>query len=167
MNGKLVFWAQALDNASPDHIAFQGEDVSPNDEVRRQQAVSLVSSVVKGGTPVFVEDGFQLTEDGHRFVVEVPSGERDREGRIAPIVCCGEYDATVNEALSAHVAAGIGNFANSIGRTTHAKHLEMTLKAFAALKKKSSTRRLRRTIGIAGLIFGLLAALYALFAGVS
>jgi hypothetical protein len=114
---KLVYGAQALDNASPDHINLRGEELLPEDTMRRQEAVSLVSNVVKSGSLIFNEGGVQLTEDGHGFVVEVPSEQLDQAGRTAPIVCYGEYDARIDKAFRAFVATGINDFAHRIGRT--------------------------------------------------
>ena len=101
MTEKLIFWAQALDNASPDHIEMRGHKLSPDDNVQRQKAVSLVSSVVKAGSRIFDRQGVQLTEDGRHFVVEVPSAERDDAGRTAPIVSYGDYDLTAVDAVGA------------------------------------------------------------------
>jgi len=131
----LIFWAQALDNASPDHIDMRGEELSPDDTLRRQEAVSLVSGVVKAGSRIFDQRGVQLTEDGRHFVVEVPSAERDRAGRTAPVVCYGEYDSTVGDALGASVAVGLDDFAKRIGRNILPEHFELARESFAELEK--------------------------------
>jgi hypothetical protein len=145
---KFIFWAQALDNSSPDHIESHGEDLAPEDTVRRQRAVSLVSMVVKTGALVYESRGVQLTADAHHFVVEVPSVQRDRAGRTASIVCYGDYDGTVGDALGAAMAAGLDEFAKRIGRSLLPEHFELTRESFAALKTKSSTRRLVRMVAI-------------------
>lgn len=136
MTEKLIFWAQALDNTSPDHIDMLGEELSPNDPVRRQEAVSLVYSVVKVGTRIFDHRGVRLTKNGRHFVVEVPAAERDCAGRTAPIICYGDYDPTTGDALGAAVVAGLDTFAKQIGRNIFPEHLGLARESFAALKKK-------------------------------
>lgn len=160
MTEKFIFWAQALDNSSPDHIEVHGQGLSPDDGARRQKAVSLVSSVVKAGTRVFDSGAVQLTADRNHFVIEVPSAQRDRAGRTAPIVCYGDYDSMVGEALGDSVAVALAEFAERIGRRLQAEHLELARGSFAALKKKSSTRRLARVIGIAAVALAVLALSY-------
>lgn len=167
MTEKFIFWAQALDNASPDHIDMRGEELSPDDTVRRQEAVSLVSGVVKAGSRIFDQRGVQLTEDGRHFVVEVPSAERDRAGRTAPIVCYGDYDSAVGDALGALVAVGLDDFAKRIGRNIHPEHFELARESFAVLKKKSSTRKLERVVAIGAAALVLLALVYWLVSRVS
>src|SRR5688572_7500316 len=162
MTEKRVYWAQALDNASPDHIDLLGEELFPEDTVRRQEAVSLVSSVVKSGWRIFSEGGVQLTVDGHRFVLEVFSRQYDEAGRTAPIVCSGEYGSRVDEAFLDSVVVGIDDFAHRVGRTIHPEHFEITRRAFGRLKKKASTRRLVYVVGIGALALALLTLIYAL-----
>jgi len=163
MTGNLVYWAQALDNASPDHINLRGKELSPEDAIRRQEAVSLVSSVARLGSRIFSEGGVQLTQKGSRFVVEVHSEQLDQAGRIAPIICCGEYDARIDEAFGATVADCINDFAHSIGRTVRREHLDITRSAFLIVKKKFSTRRRVRILLIGTMVpAALLALIYML-----
>ena len=162
MSKMFVYWAQALDNASPDHLDVQGVRLAPEDAVRRQAAVSLVSSVVKTGSRIFSEHGVWLTENGHQFVVEVPSAEADQAGRMAPIDCYGEYEAEADDAFGAAVSDGIENFARSIGRTIRPDQAETIRRAFEARKKKSSRNRLVLLAGIGLLALAVLAGVLAL-----
>ena len=136
MTENFIFWAQALDNASPDHLEVRGRELSADDSARRQEAVSLVSRVVKSGKLLFNARGVQLTADDQCFVVEVLSVQRDRVGRTAPIVCYGAYDRDVGDALGVSVAAGLVEFAGRIGRTLQPEQFELARESFAALKKK-------------------------------
>jgi hypothetical protein len=154
---EFTFWAQPLDNSSPDHIAVRGEALSADDSKGRQHAVSLVSNVMKRGTSIFKMDGVQLTADEHHFVLEVPSDQRDKSGRIAPIVCYGNYDSTVGGALEKLVPAGLDDFAKRIGRSLQGGQLELARRSFEDLKKKASTRRLVRVIGYGAAAFIVLA----------
>lgn len=161
MTKKFVYWAQALDNISPDHIEFLGEELTSDDTIRRQEAASLVSKVVKSGTRIFSNAGVHLTEDGRHFVVEVPSEQHDEVGRNAPIVCCGEYKGqAVDEAFGQFVTEGIGEFGQRIGRTIRLEHLELARGAFAILEDRISKRRIVRVVGIGALTLALLALLF-------
>lgn len=157
MTERLIFWAQALDNLSPDHIDFDGEELSLDDTARRQNAVSLVSRVIKNGTRIIDKQGFRLTEEGQHFVVEVLSVERDHAGRNAPIICYGEYDSTGSDALSKSVSDAIGCFAKRISRNILSDHFELLREAFATLKKQSLLRKIKRGGGIAVVALFLLA----------
>lgn len=142
MTGKFILWAQALDNASPDHFEVRGEELSADDTVRRQEGVSSVSTVIKKGTRLYDVSDVLLTADDRHFVLEVPSAQRDRAGRTAPLVCYGDYDATVGDALGASAAVALDDFAKRIGRTLQPEHFERARASFKVLKKKSSMMKL-------------------------
>ena len=146
MTELLVLWAQALDNVSADHIEFRGRGLSDKESTGRQEAVSLVSAVVKSGTRLYDNEGVRLTEDGRRFVVEVLSAERDSAGRQAPIVCCGTSDSMAGEEIGAVVLGGLEEFSKRIGRSLLPEHIQRTSESFAVLKKKHLRRRLARTV---------------------
>ena len=156
----LTFWAQALDNSSPDHLDLKGEVLSPDDTIRRQKVVSLVSTVVKVGSRVFEVRGIQLTADGSHFVVEVPSSQRDSAGRTAPIVCYGYYDLTVIDTLAESVATGLEDFAKRIGRCLQPDNFGVAREAFAALKKKSLTQKRLRMVRAGGAALVLIGLMY-------
>ncbi|WP_061953323.1 hypothetical protein [Cupriavidus pauculus] len=160
MTEKFILWAQALDNASPDHLEMRGKVLEPDDTVQRQEAVSLVSSVIKGGKRVCEKSGVLLTADDSHFIVEVPSAQRDSAGRTAPIVCYGNYDATVIDVLGASAAVALDDFARRIGRTLQPDHFELARASFETLKKKSSTAKLVRTAGIGTVGLVLLVIVY-------
>lgn len=154
---KLILWAQALDNASPDHFRVRGEELAADDAVRRQEAVSAVSKVIKYGARVYESGGVLLTADAIRFVLEVQSTQRDDAGRAAPIVCSGEYGAALGDQLDEAVSIAVEDFARRIGRTLHPRHFELVQAAFSALKKTSRMTRLVRWLATASLGLVLLA----------
>lgn len=160
MTKNLVFKAQALDNSSPDPVELRGEQLAPDDSAKRQEAASLVSSVIKSGSRIYEKDGVLLTEDGRRFVVEVPSVERDVVGRIAPIICCGNYDSTVDDAFSATVVVDLNDFSKRIGRNILPKHIQLAQESFTVLKKKSGTRKLLRLVWVGAAVLGVLTLAY-------
>jgi hypothetical protein len=157
---KFIFWAQALDNVSPDSFLVYGDEVSPDETLRRQEAVSAVSNVIKIGTQLFSVRGVQLTADANHFVAETPSAQRDRVGRTAPIVCYGDYDATFGEGLPASVADALNAFANRIGRNIEPEHLGLVRDSFLVLKKNSSMRRLLRNVAFGTAVLALVALAY-------
>jgi hypothetical protein len=55
MNARIILWAQALDNISPDHIEVTGPKLT------REAAVSHVYGVIEHGKRVYAVDGVQLT----------------------------------------------------------------------------------------------------------
>lgn len=138
----VIFWAQALDNSAPDHIEMRGVELSADDAVGRRGAVSLVSQTVKSGNRIFEAQGVRLTADDQHFVAQVPSVQRDRAGRTAPIICYGDYDQNVENVLGTSVADGLAKFAKRIGRSIQAEHLELVNESFASLKWKLSKNTL-------------------------
>lgn len=160
MIDKFILWAQALDNASPDHFNVHGKVLPPDDTVQRQEAVSKVSSVIKNGTRLFEKSGVLLTADTSHFVIEMPSVQRDHAGRTAPIVCYGDYDATAGNALGASAAVALDGFAKKIGRTLQPEHFEMARASFDALKKKSLKTKIVHFVGIGAMVLVLLVIVY-------
>lgn len=142
MTEKFIFWAQALDNSSPDSITVRGEALGADDSLRRQKAVSDVSHVVKLGNRIFDTRGVQLTVDAQHFIIEVPSVQRDKAGRAAPIVCYGQYDREIIANLSDYVADSLCEFARENGRSIKPEHIELVHQAFSELKKKLKKRRI-------------------------
>ena len=142
MKGNFIYWAQALDNTSPDHIEAYGQTLSTDDTLGRQDAVSTISSVVKVGTRIYDQQGIQLTYDRCRFVIEVPTTERDHAGRIAPIICCGEYDLKNGDKLGALITFNLDAFAKRIGRNIRSEHNGLIQESFIVLKKKSLSKKL-------------------------
>jgi hypothetical protein len=160
MTDKFILWAQALDNASPDHFEVSGKVLDPDETVQRQEAVSRVSNVIKRGARICEKSGVLLTADDSHFVLEVPSAQRDSAGRAAPIVCYGDYNATVGNSLGASAAIALDDFAGRIGRTLQAEHFELAQASFETLKKKLSTTKLIRAGGIVMVGLVLLAIVY-------
>jgi hypothetical protein len=130
---ELAFWAQALDNLSADEMEIREEDLS------RDQVASLSTSVARSGTKIYNEVGVQLVANDHLFVLEVPCAQRDQAGRIAPIVCFGEYNfgGFGDEDRGELVVKALNEFANHIGRTIEARHCDIVQEAFSTLEKRA------------------------------
>ncbi|WP_139026540.1 hypothetical protein [Achromobacter arsenitoxydans] len=134
MTDKFVLWAQALDNASPDHFEMLGKMLDAEDTVQRQKAVSLVSSVIKKGSRVREQSGVILTADRRHFILEVPSAQCDNAGRTAPIVCYGDYRPFSNS-HSDSAATALDDFTRKIGRTLRPEHRALVRESLESLKK--------------------------------
>jgi hypothetical protein len=62
--------------------------------------------------------------------------------------------------LGASAAVALDDFAKRIGRTLQPEHFELARASFEALKKKSSTTKLVRKVGIGAAALVLLAIVY-------
>jgi len=157
---EFIYWAQSLDNTSPDHIYKGNKKLLPKDNIQRQEAVSHVSKIVMSGSRIFDKRGVRLTESAQFFVVEVLSEERDQAGRIAPLICCGPYELTKSDALSASVIKGLDNFARQIGRNILPEHLELVSEVFKIFKKKIFAKKLKYAVVIGATVIILLVLAY-------
>lgn len=144
---KFSYWAQALDNTSPDHIVLNDVDTLPDDQASRQQVVEMVSAVTEHGMTVFDYGGIQLTANSHEFVIEIPAEQHDVIGRIAPLTCYGHFEDSELDGLNPIVKDGLSAFAKSIGRTLSPECLILIDDAIATLKKKINGRRKRLVVG--------------------
>jgi hypothetical protein len=92
----------------------------------------------------------------------VPCAERDRADRIAPIICCGEYNRVMDDAFGASVAEDISSFARRIGRTILPQHMGVVRGAFGNLKKKEKRMLAGWGIALAALVLLVLVLAYVL-----
>lgn len=152
MTEQRVFWAQALDNASPDHIEVSGKLLAAGDTGPRQAATAQVSGVTKAGRTIFSSGGVRLIVDRRRFVIEVRSSDTDHAGRIAPIVHCDEYNGAGDGTFGDAMIEEIDQFARRIGRTIPPAHREEVREALRSLRKWHVRGRRRRAA-----IFGTVA----------
>lgn len=163
MTRVFIFWAQPLDNASPDIIHDGNEALLPSDTTRREAVVLRVSDVIKHGLRYFEHDGVVATEDGKHFVLELPSAQRDCLGRAAPIVCCGECSSPKGENVGDKCIDALIRFAEQIERGILPAHLDAIRSSFTTLKKKDHARKVRRfAISMVALAIAVVAACWLL-----
>ena len=154
MSGPLSFKAQALDNTSPDHYQIGDEILPDEDHARPRQVTNVISEVARKGTPVLKAGGAELILQGPRFLVQVYSVERDRAGRRAPILCCGEFSRSDDPQA---IIQAIERFAKNIGRTVEPGHIQAIRDSLAKLKKsKSPAIPLAVGIGVAVVLAALM-----------
>ena len=103
MAEKYIFWAQSLDNTSPDHFMDQGVDLLAEEKQGRQKIVSLIYEVAKRGRRRYDASGVALTATRRDFVLDVPMVELDVVGRSAPVTAYGvmavDFDREFEDAL--------------------------------------------------------------------
>lgn len=85
---KLSFWAQSLDNQSPDILVKYGEELS-NDKLR-QELVSEINEVTTKKEISPSDSSVTIRYSDPKFVIEAIPTEKDQVNRIAPIVIYGE-----------------------------------------------------------------------------
>lgn len=160
MTADFSYWAQALDNSSPDHIVLQGKNTSPEDDARRKEVVRLISSVVKHGVQIIENSSLSLTVDSRHFVIEIQSTERDIAGRIAPLICHGELDESKFNTLGESVFEGLSIFAKNIGRKISSNYSKLIQDAFMELKKKRKRKAHVKILFLVGLASAIAATVF-------
>lgn len=105
----LSFWAQSLDNQSPDVIFKDGEELS--DDELRQKLVSEIYEVPKSNIEVLPADSSVTVRYSYpKFVIEAVPTEKDQVNRLAPIVIYGVLPSDWSETWSRDVCSEIESF---------------------------------------------------------
>lgn len=108
----IYFWAQSLDNQSPDVIFKDGEELS-NDELR-QKLVSEIYEVPKSNIEVLNIDSSVTVRCSYpKFVIEAIPTEKDQVNRLAPIIIYGILPDDWSEIWIKDVCSEIENFVSS------------------------------------------------------
>jgi len=108
----LSFWAQSLDNRSPDVIFRDGEELS--DDESRQKLVSEIYEVPKSDIEALLADSsVTVRYSDPRFVIEAIPTEKDQVNRLAPIVIYGVLPNDWSELWIKDVRDEIENFVSS------------------------------------------------------
>jgi len=146
---KLSFFAQALDNTSPNHLSIDGQILHSNDTALREQITTMIANTTMKGKNVFDEAFIQLHINGADFIISVPSAERDVIGRIAPIVCIGKINDPMDDSVTEQILYEINCFTAMIGRSVEPETIRVARKALLLLKKNRKIPRYGLTIGVA------------------
>lgn len=135
-----AFQAQSLDNSSPDHLRLAGAA----EELRgsaRAQVYSTMAGISSQGKLLFAQDGVRLLFKGNSAVLQVVPEERDKAGRLAPVMCWIEQDgvdASKPQPADA-VWSSIADFSAAIGRSFSASTRSAVGEALELFEKKKST----------------------------
>lgn len=108
----LFFWAQSLDNQSPDVIFKGGEELS--DDESRQKLVSEIYEVPKSNIEILTTDSSVTVRSSYpKFVIEAIPTEKDQVNRLAPIIIYGILPDDWSEIWIKEVCSEIDNFVSS------------------------------------------------------
>jgi hypothetical protein len=108
----LSFWAQSLDNQSPDVIFKDGEELS--DDELRQKLVSEIYDVSRRNIEVLPADSSVTVRYSYpKFVIEAIPTEKDQINRLAPIVIYGVLPNGWSEIWIKDVCSEIESFVSS------------------------------------------------------
>lgn len=108
----LFFWAQSLDNQSPDVIFKGGEELS--DDELRQKLVSDIYEVPKSNIERLTADSSVTVRCSYpKFIIEAIPTEKDQVNRLAPIIVYGKLPSNGSEVWSKEVCSEIKDFVSS------------------------------------------------------
>lgn len=108
----LCFWAQSLDNQSPDVIFKGGEELS--DDELRQKLVSEIYEVPKSNIQILTTDSSVTVRCSYlKFVIEAIPTEKDQVNRLAPIIIYGVLPNDWSEVWVKDICSEIENFVSS------------------------------------------------------
>lgn len=115
----LSFWAQSLDNQSPDMIFKDGQELSADDDELRQKLVSEIYKIPSSNIEVLTADSSVTVRYSYpKFVIEAIPAEKDQVNRLAPIVIYGVLPNDGSESWSKDVRKEIETFvSNKLNRT--------------------------------------------------
>ena len=108
----LSFWAQSLDNQSPDLIFKDGIELT--DDESRQNIVSEIYEVPKSNIDVLPTNSSITARYSYpKFVIEAIPAEKDQVNRLAPIVIYGVIPSDWSDLWVKDVCDEIDNFVSS------------------------------------------------------
>lgn len=109
----LSFWAQSLDNKSPDVIFKDGEELS--DDELRQKLVSEIYEVPKSNiNALTIDSSVRVRRYSYpKFVIEAIPTEKDQVNRLAPVIIYGILPNDWSETWIKDVCSEIENFVSS------------------------------------------------------
>lgn len=157
----IQFWAQSLDNKSPDSFAADRPTnlVGEHDQHNRRAIVERVSRASRGEL-VGQLDGVVAHLAGSTFVIKAPCVEQDVAGRLAPLVGVGEVPKGDSARFASNAAKEFREFAATVGRHLLPDTVRAIESLATAVLEKKKTRT-RTSLVIAGIVVALLALLLA------
>lgn len=155
-NFALSFYAQSLDDRSPDHVEVNNRLLTEDDEC--QDLAQKISEVSLNGDEVFSKNWHSAFLLDNKFLLETPSDERDDADRIAPILCYGQVPDEPPVSWSIDVVNAMVSFAERIGRKVSNDSRESAcegVKAILEAEKKNQLRLRRKMLGVTALLIVL------------
>lgn len=122
---RLAFRAQSLDNESPDPLVQNSERILDTDSETRRDIARRISDVSRSGKRRLLRSkrgrrtssAASLFHFKDEFVLTIPTQQRDRIGRLSPIVCYGCLGDQHAKDWPGDVVCQLRVYADSIGRT--------------------------------------------------
>jgi len=157
MNAEHVyFFAQSLDNKSPDIIAVGRKLLSTEDTLVRDQAMGKMTTISSKGEVVYRSNAGEvsaiLDQSGEAFLLEIVPLEKDTIGRKAPIICFGDIPDASNENWIVSLVSELNNFIDEVGRKTNSENDKWIREALHGLiKKKQKSLNKNVKVFIAGM----------------
>jgi hypothetical protein len=87
----IAFWAQSLDNESPNSITLDGKALSPSEEKTRQEIISDIYNIASEKTKIKSLSDVTMYSKASKFVFEVIPLEKDVAERLSPIIVLGDF----------------------------------------------------------------------------
>ena len=122
---RLAFRGQSLDNESPDPVRQNNETIPDTDREARQDIARRISDVARYGKRRSLQSrtchatgpAALLFHFKDEFAFTIPAEQRDRIGRVSPIVCYGHFGDDHAKDWPRHVVCQLRVYAGSIDRT--------------------------------------------------
>lgn len=155
-----VYFAQALDNISADHIQLNEEILETAQKDKRASAIAFISKISGHEQLRALSGAVKMIASPYGYLIELPSVEFDQSGRIAPILYASAYDANqeIKDRDGDVILEGLKAFANKIGRTLdnrHGKDINACLRELSKKKTAMIPRALPRILILAIIILAL------------
>jgi hypothetical protein len=132
----LFFWAQSLDNQSPDIILNNTQEIL--DDTKRQQVVSEIYDIpgkkVDSLTP---NSGVKFRFSDPKFLIEAIPAEKDQLDRLAPILIYGELAEELSQDWIESICSEISEVvSNKLNRTLSINTIEAIREWFIEVLEK-------------------------------
>ena len=165
-NFTLSFYAQSLDDRSPDHVGVNNRLLTEDAEC--QDLAQKISEVSLNGDEVFSRHWHSAFLLDNKFLLETPSDQLDDAGRIAPILCHGHVPDKPPVSWASDVVSAMVRFAERIERTVSDESQEMARRGVEAIleaQKKNQPRMRRKMLGVVALliVLGVVSILWTIF----
>lgn len=155
------FWAQALDNTTPDHFYYVYNKQNVVEVSECKNIIELIARVTKSGEVIYGDGRIKLIEKNRQVVIEVPTIQCDNAGRVAAVVSCFNIEQQIDDAFIGQVISRIDAFAQHINRTILLCDLEMVKTAMRKLNKRYvRKRRILLFISGTGIVVSIAIALH-------
>lgn len=154
---KMFFWAQSLDNQSPDFIYEREKKIPETDRKKRRDIVKRISEVTAEGRVLYDRQNVTIQVLENESVLTVRGTERDVAGRAAPVTCLAKIPSQADQIR--RVVAEVKTFFENIGRNIPRDTITAIADGLGEAAKKKQKRQIARTAAAAILsLLGLWAA---------